>query len=286
MSLVFVHGGVSAHTPAGGIPSLGSCLGEAVLAASALDAVEMATRALEDDPALNAGFGAVLTLEGRIELDAGIADGATGSFGGVATVSVRHPISLARLVMDRTPHVLLSESGAMAFADEMETLTTTTDVQLQRLEAARTAGVLDAAHYASPETADTVGCVALGDDGRLAAASSSGGVFGKMPGRVGDACIFGAGVYASPGAAVVGTGIGEVFVETLAAGRAGRLIEDGMHPLEACERTISVIDEHRKVSAGLLALDTGGRQGAAYRGGSWAVEGPRGPVEPSRVGLA
>ena len=283
MTIVFAHGGVSARSPEGGPPSLAHCFHDAEPARSALDAVELAVRALEDDEELNAGFGAVLTLDGRVQLDAGISDGASGAFGGVATVTVRHPVTLARRVMEQTPHVLFSQEGAMALAGGMERLDTTTAAQRRRWERAKREGVLDAARYPSPESADTVGAVALGDDGALAAASSSGGVFGKMPGRVGDACIFGAGVYASSSAAVVGTGIGELFIETLAAARAGRLIEDGMHPRKACEKVIALLGERRTTSAGLLALDAEGRAGAAYRGRSLPVEGPDGPLEAARM---
>jgi beta-aspartyl-peptidase (threonine type) len=267
MTLVVAHGGVSAHPPSQAL-ELSDLLEDAGTARTALDAVEEAVRALENDPRFNAGFGAVLTLDGAFELDAGIADGATGSFGGVCTVTVANPITLARRVMDATPHVLLSAAGAMAFAGEATpVLTETTDAQRTRWRKARDLGVLDSAHYASPATADTVGAIAL-HDGLICAGSSSGGVFGKMPGRVGDACIFGAGVYASAAAGVVGTGIGEAFIETMAAARAGALIEEGVHPQDACEQVIRLIVGRRDVSAGLLALDRQGRAGAAYRGGS------------------
>jgi beta-aspartyl-peptidase (threonine type) len=284
MALVFVHGGVSSKTS--GTPALAHSLAQSLQVTGAVDAAELAVRALEDDPELNAGFGAVLTSAGEIELDAGIADGATGSFGGVATVSVANPVSLARRVMDETPHVLLSGSGAMALAREMHKLEATTEQQTARWEQARRDGLLDPKHFASPETSDTVGAVTLSEDGSLAAASSSGGVFGKMPGRVGDACYFGAGVYASRRAAVVGTGIGEVFIETMAAARTGYLIENGRRPVDACRETIAFIDDHGRVEAGLLALDATGRTAAVFRGGSWAVEGPDGPLDRVCVGRA
>jgi isoaspartyl peptidase/L-asparaginase-like protein (Ntn-hydrolase superfamily) len=124
----------------------------------------------------------------------------------------------------------------------------------------------------------------LDADGRLAAGSSTGGVFGKLSGRVGDAPIFGAGLYASESVAVVGTGVGELFLETLACLRVALLVEDeGALPQDACERVIKWVGERRSVSAGLLALDRSGRVGAAFRGGSLAVEGPDGPVEAVRL---
>lgn len=282
MTLVLVHGGVSTRAPDGGLPSLRACF-DGPLPGSAVDAVEHAVRVMEDDPLLNAGWGAVLTTAGTAELDAGIADGSTGAFGGVATVRVRHPVSLARRVLEDTPHVLLSGDGAMALAGGMEILSGTTEAQRSRWERARAEGVLGAGHYGRPG-ADTVGAVAVGDDGSLAAASSSGGVFGKLPGRVGDACIFGAGVYASGAAAVVGTGIGEAFIETLAAAHAGALIEGGADPADACAEAVARVYAHRRVSAGLLALDRRGRAGAAFRGQTWAVEGPEGPLEARCLG--
>src|ERR671932_510660 len=106
MTIVYVHGGVSA-TQSASHHSLAPSVRAGMGRDGALDAVEEAVRALEDDPALNAGFGAVLSRDGTLELDAGIVDGASGRWGGVAGVAVRHPISLARRVLEDTPHVLM-----------------------------------------------------------------------------------------------------------------------------------------------------------------------------------
>lgn len=245
---------------------------------SALDLVEEATRVLENHPELNAGFGAVLDRDGCLELDAGIVDGATGAAGAVAGVTVRHPITLARRVMEETPHVLLTGEGAQAFGASMEQLEASTEEQHARWKQAVEDGSLNLDRYGSPEHVDTVGAVGLDRDGNLAAASSTGGVFGKMRGRVGDAPIFGAGVYASRHAAVVGTGVGELFLETLASYRVGALIEDGMEPQKACEKIVTLLGAKNRAAAGVLALGSDGSVGAAYRGGSWAVEGPDGRV--------
>ncbi|MFN2526201.1 MAG: isoaspartyl peptidase/L-asparaginase family protein [Actinomycetota bacterium] len=282
-TFVIVHGGV-AGSPKEQLASLDPALPPAVAAASALDAVEIAVAALEDEPLLNAGYGSVLDLEGRLEMDAGIADGHTGRAAGVANVTVRHPISLARRVLDETPHVFISGRGAMMLARDMEVLDDSTPAQRERWEKARAAGVLESHHFGDPEYVDTVGAVALDGEGRLAAGSSTGGVFGKMPGRVGDAPIFGAGIYASEEVAVVGTGVGELFLLTLAALRAGRLVEDGATPQEGCEHTIEFLGTKQKLSAGLLALDRQGRWGAAYRGAFWQVAGPTGTLEAVCVG--
>jgi isoaspartyl peptidase/L-asparaginase-like protein (Ntn-hydrolase superfamily) len=123
----------------------------------------------------------------------------------------------------------------------------------------------------------------LDDSGTLAAGSSTGGVFGKMPGRVGDSPICGAGTYASRAVAVVGTGLGELFIETLACARVARLVEDGLHPQEACERVVAYVQDKRSAEAGLLAIDAEGRMGAAYRAASWPVAGHDGPVTATLV---
>jgi beta-aspartyl-peptidase (threonine type) len=278
--VLLVHGGVAGilkETP----PDLSPAL--AVASSSALDAVEQAVRVLEDNPALNAGLGSVLNRMGRLELDAGIADGASGKVGGVANVSVRHPVSLARRVMEETPHVLLTGSGASSFGAQMSSLDESTQEQRERWQRAKADGSLDLDNYGAPEHVDTVGAVALGTDGHLAAASSTGGVFGKMPGRVGDAPIFGAGLYASAAVAVVGTGVGELFLETLACMRVGALVEQGASPQEACEEVISFLGKRQDTAAGILALDASGAPGAAFRGGSWAVASSAGPLEARQL---
>jgi isoaspartyl peptidase/L-asparaginase-like protein (Ntn-hydrolase superfamily) len=275
---VYVHGGVSSRAGTTA-PSLSHVLDEMQPATTALDAVELAVRALEDDGRLNAGWGSVLTSAGRIELDASIADG-TGGFAGVVGVAVRHPITLARRVLEQTPHVLMAGDGAMAVGRDLERLDDTTPEQWERWRRSLAAD----ARRGGPGQGDTVGAVALDAEGLLAAGSSTGGVFGKLPGRVGDSPIFGAGTYVCPGAAVVGTGIGELFLETLAALRCGDLIEAGEHPQRACERVVSGLGNRSDGAAGLLALDARGRVGAAYRGESLAVEGPSGPLHAVRLG--
>lgn len=281
MSVVFVHGGVAGVAKPQRV-SLAGGVESGAARERALDAVEAAVIALEDDPRLNAGYGAVLNLEGRVELDAGISDGLTGRAGGVGNVAVRHPISLARKVLEETPHVLVTGAGAAALGGGMDPVEIAAD-ELRRWEEARAEGRLDLARFGDPVEVDTVGAVALGEGDGLAAASSTGGVFAKMPGRLGDSAIFGAGHYASKAAAVVGTGVGEMFLETLACARVGMLIEAGEHPQAACVSVIRSLAERAPLPAGLLALDRAGRHGAAYRGGSWDVEGPGGPLEAERV---
>lgn len=202
---------------------------------TSLDAVEQVVRHLEDDPHFNAGRGAVFNSAGGHELDASIMDGRTKAGGAVAAVrTVRHPISLARLVMEQTRHILLASDGAEKFADEM---------QVERVENAWFSTERRRAEWeraqkaeADKETADknaadkddakkqsrvappepyygTVGCVALDTHGNLAAATSTGGLTNKKYGRVGDSPILGAGTYADNATcASSGTGIGEQFI--------------------------------------------------------------------------
>ncbi len=281
---VYVHGGVSGTSKER--QSLEPAVRAGGATATALDAVQAAVVVLEDDPALNAGFGAVLSRGGAIELDAGIADGVTGKCAGVANVGTKNPVVLARVVLERTPHVLLAGAGAEALAAELglARLNETTQVQRDRYERALEEGKLEIDDYGAPEFVDTVGAVAIDGRGGLAAASSTGGVFGKLPGRVGDAPVFGAGYYASGGAAVVGTGVGEEFLKDLACLRVAKQIEYGETPQAACENAIGGLARTGSGgTAGLLALDREGRVGAAFRGASWTVEGPDGGIEPVLV---
>ena len=285
MTVVLVHGGVSGVEKLP-LPDLSAAVERGSDAQSALDAVELAVNVLEDDPALNAACGAVVNVAGEIELDAGIADGHSGRCGGVANVRVKHPITLARRVLERTPHVLMTGAGAAELGRDMPQLPGPTSEQRARWDRARAANRVGPEHYGAAEQVDTVGAVALDRRGRLAAGASTGGVFGKLVGRVGDSPIFGAGLYASADAAVVGTGVGELFIETLAAFRTGELIAGGMHPQQACEEIIAMLAGRTGEAGGLLALDRDGRQGAAYNGGSWAVAGPDGPINAVQLGAA
>lgn len=279
--LVFVHGGVSGVAKP--LPSLAYAVEAGDAGGGALDAVEAAVRALEDDPELNAGVGSVANLAGLLELDAGIVDGASGRCGGVAAVGVRHPVTLARRVLEKTPHVLVVGDGAMALGRDLAPVGPPTRREARAWARARAEGRLEPDHFGRADQVETVGALALDADGRLAAASSTGGVRGKVPGRVGDSPVFGAGIYASRAAAAVGTGVGELFMETLACFRVGRLIEQGAAPQPAAEEVVALLGERSDAAAGLLALDGRGRVGAAFRGGSWAVEGPDGPLEPVRL---
>lgn len=289
MTIVLVHGGVSG-TRRDTETDLASAVASSSTASSAVDAVENAIRVLEDDPALNAGYGSVLTRDGGLELDAGIADGSSGRAGGVANVDFAHPISVARLVLEQTPHVLMTGGGIqeLGLAHGFDRLEGSTPEQHDRWNEAGRG--LDDKDFARPEHVDTVGAVALADRGTLAAGSSTGGVFGKLRGRVGDAPIFGAGFYADATVAVVGTGVGEAFLLTLACRRVAEAMARGAGVQQACEEVVALIQRRPRlapsegpVAAGLLALDRDGSVGAAYSGASWQLHGPTGPVEAREV---
>lgn len=209
--------------------------GHAILAkgGSSLDAVEATLRVLEDSPLFNAGKGAVFTHDGHNELDASIMDGATGSAGAVAGVRrVKNPISLARLVMEKSPHVLMVGAGAETFAREQGVKLVNpryfwTEFRWKQLQDAKRA---EAEARAKGRTAfnapanretegykfGTVGAVALDRSGNLAAGTSTGGMTNKRFGRVGDAPIIGAGTYANNATcAVSATGHGEYFIRSV-----------------------------------------------------------------------
>jgi isoaspartyl peptidase/L-asparaginase-like protein (Ntn-hydrolase superfamily) len=214
--VLLVHGG--AGNPRGGSvedePAHHEALRAALLAgyellaggAAALDAAEAAVRSLEDCPLFNAGRGSVLNAEGHVEMDAAVMDGATQQAGACAgVVGVRNPVSLARSILEKTPHVLLVGEGAVRYAtdaglDFEDPEWFVTDRERQRI----------AEH-------GTVGAVALDSTGQLAAATSTGGVRGQLHGRVGDTPVIGAGTWSDQRIAVSCTGTGEQFIRIAAA---------------------------------------------------------------------
>jgi len=228
-----VHGGcgelrLSAEEEAAGRAGIAAALaaGEAILSGGgpALDAVEAAARVLEDDPAFNAGRGAVLAHDGHIELDAAIMDGRTRAAGAVAGLTtIRCPIGAARAVLEHSDHVLLSFGGAEEFAREhgLETVDPSwfeipeRRAQLERVLAS--GGGFDAdVKYG------TIGAVAVDRDGHVAAATSTGGLTAKRYGRIGDSPLIGAGTYADDrSAAISATGSGEFFIRAAAAHEVG-----------------------------------------------------------------
>ena len=209
---------------------------------SSLDAVVAAVQVLEDDPLFNAGRGSVLAANGEHELDASIMDGRDLRAGSVTGVRhVRNPIRLARLVMDRSPHVMLAGAGAEEFAREQGLEPVPNDhftTERRRLELAR---VLRGEDKAGGEAVlGTVGAVALDSAGNLAAATSTGGMTGKKWGRIGDSPIIGAGTYAANGCcAVSATGHGEYFIRAAVAHEIASLIRyRGMDVTQAADEVV------------------------------------------------
>jgi beta-aspartyl-peptidase (threonine type) len=238
--------------------------------ASALDVVTEAVRLLEECPLFNAGTGAVFTSAEQHEMDACIMDGNLLQAGAVAGVKhLRNPILAARLVLERSQHVLLIGDGAEQFAasqgmEQVENSLFSTPERYEQLLQAREAGETRLDHDAAPlderSKMGTVGAVALDAMGNLAAATSTGGMTNKLPGRVGDTPIVGAGCYANNASVAVScTGTGEVFMRTLAAYDISALMEyAGLSLQEACERVICEKLPALGGSGGLIAIDREG----------------------------
>ncbi|MDM3145295.1 beta-aspartyl-peptidase [Citrobacter sp. Cf124] len=234
---------------------------------SALDVVTEAVRLLEECPLFNAGIGAVYTRDETHELDACVMGGNTLKAGAVAGVShLRNPILAARLVMEHSPHVMMIGEGAenFAIAQGMERVSAdifSTPERYAQLLAARTAGETVLDHSASPldenNKMGTVGAVALDMFGNLAAATSTGGMTNKLPGRVGDSPLVGAGCYANNASVAVScTGTGEVFIRALAAYDIAALMDyGGLSLSEACERVVMEKLPALGGSGGLIAID-------------------------------
>jgi len=241
---VITRGSLSAEEEAAYRADLGRALdaGYEVLQSGgdSLDAVTAAVRILEDSPLFNAGRGAVFNHDGINELDASIMDGRSLKAGAVAGVRhVRNPVELARRVMERSPHVLLSGAGAEEFALEqgLELVPQKyfyTERRWQQLERARAGDKLSAAalgYYG------TVGAVALDSRGNLAAATSTGGMTNTRWGRVGDSPIVGAGTYAdNTTCAVSATGSGEFFIRSVLAHEISALMKYRGLPVEDAAR--------------------------------------------------
>jgi len=266
--MLVVHGGAGAIRRDEMTPALDSAYrdtltraigaGYAVLHAggSSLDAVTAVLRVLEDSPLFNAGKGAVFTSAGTIELDAAIMDGSTLRAGAVAGVQhIKNPIALARLVMERSPHVLLAGEGAEAFAKEQGM----TLVPQSYFYTTRRRRELERAKGAHPQSHGTVGAVAVDQEGRLAAGTSTGGVTNKLPGRIGDSPIIGAGTYADDQCAVSGTGVGEYFIRNVVAYDICARVRYKGESLEQAARDVilvKLVAQHG--DGGVIALDKDG----------------------------
>jgi beta-aspartyl-peptidase (threonine type) len=259
--VLIVHGGAGADP--GGREELRTGMRDAVgagwraLAAggTSLDAVEAAVRSLEDHPRFNAGRGSVLTSAGTVETDASIMEGDRLRNGAVAAVAgVANPITLARRILEEGRHSFFVGAGAVAHARDLglplcDPAELVTEPQRRRLAALQVG---------------TVGAVALDRSGTIAAATSTGGTPGKLPGRVGDSALIGCGTYAdSTLGGVSCTGDGEAIIRVTLARRALDILKMVGEPGHACEVALSVLVEEGRGQGGLILVDWRGRVGWA-----------------------
>ncbi len=233
---------------------------------SALDAVVRAVSELENEPTFNAGIGSCLTEDGDIEMDASVMEGMMFRVGAVGAVrTVRNPILLAQAIMQSQRHVFFVGEGAERFArahgfpivqqDEL-----ITQRQLQRWQASQ------------PGSPGTVGAVARDRNGHLAAATSTGGMTNKLPGRIGDSAIIGAGTYADDSCgAGSATGKGESIIRTTLTRTAVEWLRDGRDPMWAATKAIDLLEKRTHSEAGLILIDALGRVGYAYNAPAMSV---------------
>ena len=268
---VAVHGGAGNRTPEPGSEarSIHEALEAAIAAAdaaldrggSALDAVEAAVVLLEDAPWFNAGRGSVPTAAGGVEMDAGIMCGRTLRAGAVALASAtRNPVSAARLLLEDGAHLLLAGASADDFARQRGARLEQPDYFLVGRRGSAGGGrSRDGAELG------TVGAVVSDGHGNVAAATSTGGTRGQLPGRIGDSPIIGAGLYAdNAGCAVSCTGDGEEIMRTVLAHRIARAVAARASPAAACEAAIRGALGDVGGSGGAIALDRQGNLGMCF----------------------
>jgi len=293
---IIVHGGASTVPPEQADAFRSGCLraveaGWAILRAggSACDAVEAALRVLEDDETFNAARGAALNAEGMPNLDAALMEGGDLRYGAVAAAQgLRHPISVARKILEVGP-LLLSGEGARRFAEahggelcDPEELITAK----QRRQWEQTEEQLRKERQAEPGTSDTVGCIALDALSLIAVGSSTGGEGHSPPGRVGDTAQIGCGVYADNalGACAV-SGTGEAIMQIVVAKSAVELLAAGLHPEDAARQMIETLGERVRGEGGCIMLDRRGRPGWAHNSPEMTVALMREGMEAPQVWL-
>lgn len=242
---------------------------------SAMEAVEVCTTLLEDDPLFNAGCGSVLNENGKVEMDAAIMDGRDLSAGSVAQISnIANPIQLARLVIANSEHVMLVGAGARHFAEHcgvamMPDTYFLTDFRIKQLEQARRSHSIMLDHDDAggiEQKYGTVGAVAMDQHNNLAAATSTGGIVNKRWGRVGDSPLIGAGVYAdNASCAVSSTGYGEDFMRTVLAKYISDLMEiKKLSAVQAVEEGIVYLKQKVAGRGGVICIDNTGQCASGF----------------------
>src|SRR5438067_9174451 len=249
---------------------------------TALDAVEEAVVIMEDDETFDAGRGSFLNRDGKVQLDALIMDGATLRAGGVGCVErIANPVRAARKILSDSPHVYFVGEGAERFAAEHgialcknEDLIIPREVERLREFQART--IEQSEDLFAPEIShDTVGAIALDQNGNIAAATSTGGTLSKAPGRLGDSSLIGCGCYADNlRAAASTTGWGEPIMKLVLAKWAADRVQSGSAPEWVAKEAISYLEERLDGHGGIILLDCAGRFGIAHNTPrmAWAVK--------------
>lgn len=281
MSLI-VHGGAWDIPPAA-VPDCRAGIrhaleaGREVLArgGAAMDAVEAAIVVLEDDVTFDAGTGAHLNRDGRVQLDAIIMDGATLKAGAVASVErVKNPIRLARKILESSEHMMLVGAGAELFAQENGVaLCDPSELLIARERTAWQHCRQDnhASEFHFGHKHGTVGAVARDAQGRIAAATSTGGTCCKFPGRVGDSPLIGCGCYADAEAGGIScTGHGEAIMKIVMAKMAADLLRNGSAPDAAANECVQLLARRTHATGGLILLDRTGRPATAFNTPSMA----------------
>lgn len=232
---------------------------------SAVEAVEQAVRVLEDDPAFNAGRGACLNRDGDVELDASIMDGRDLTAGAIGAVKrIANPVTLARAVMEVGPHILLVGEGAERFAAEVGIKECAPDALITERQHARWAALREAKTGEGLGIGGTVGAVARDRAGHVAAATSTGGLPFKAPGRVGDSALIGCGTYADDGLGAVScTGDGEAIIRLVLGKTALEFLRTGEEPMVAARRAVELVTARIGAGVGIILVDPRGRIGVA-----------------------
>ena len=286
--VIVVHGGAGAWNPERSQPGLegvkkAAKTGFEILkhGGSAVDSVMEAVAVMEDAGAFNAGYGSSLNIDKRVEMEASIMDGKTLQAGAVGLLEdIRNPVRLARIVMEKTDHVFVVGEGAERLAQmfDLERREPSTELRLKYYENQRKA-LLEGSgrlprlanlvkNHPDLFTLETVGAVALDEEGNVAAATSTGGFPLKLPGRIGDSPLIGCGTYAdNQVGACSATGVGEIAIRLVLSKTVCDFMENGKTAEEAVELAIDLVN--RRIpdvynSMGLIAVDAYGRIGAAH----------------------